>query len=92
MALKLSSPTPLMNAVGREVAFDVATGDYVVELFEHTPGVANVAPDYLSRVHAPEAERKPSPPVLVGVPVLPVPRRGEEWWRTMKLPTPPNPE
>ena len=60
-----------------------------MELYEHTPGVANVAPDYLSRVYAPEVERKDEPQVLVGLPALTTPRRDAGWWRTMNLPTPP---
>jgi hypothetical protein len=86
MALNLASPSPLMNAVGREIAYDTALGDYQVELVEHTPGVANVSPDFLSRQFSPEGDSKEVPPALQGVPLLEVPRRTQGFWRTWLAP------
>ena len=85
-ALNLASPGSILNAIGAEIAYDQAMGDYAVDLFEHTEGVANVSPDALSRRFAP-GEAKPLPAVLRGAPELPVPVRGPAWWRTWSAPT-----
>ena len=92
MMLKLASHSRILNAVGREIAYDTALGDYRVELSEHTPRVSNVSPDYLSRVHAPLLEggdRKREPPALIGVPRLKVPVRDAKFWRTWTSPADP---
>ena len=75
-----------MNAVGAELAFDLARGDYSVDLFAHTEGVANVSPDFNSRRFAPGAALRAEPSALQGVPVLDVPTRGAGWWRTWTAP------
>jgi hypothetical protein len=85
-ALRMASPDRRMNAVGRELAFDQAVGDYHIDTFIHTPGVANVSPDYLSRLSAPDAEHRPEPPALRGVPRVRVPGRSAAWWRTWDAP------
>ena len=82
MMLNLASTTPLMNAVGREIAYDMALGDYRVELTEHTPGVANVSPDFLSRQFSPVGGAKEVPPALKDAPFLGVPPRNDAFWRT----------
>ena len=84
-AINLASPGSMLNAIGAEIAFDMAVGDYLVDLFEHTEGVANVSPDVLSRRFAP-GEPKPTPPPFRGIPELDVPARGPEWWRTWSSP------
>ena len=86
-AIKGGSTTdPLSNQVGQEISFDQACGDYRVELYEHTPGVANVGPDYLSRLHAPDAERRAEPRYLGPIEAVSVPTRDETWWRTWDPP------
>ena len=86
-AIKGGSTTdPLLNQVGQEISFDQACGDYRVELYEHTSGVANVGPDYLSRLHAPDAERREAPRYLGPVEAVSVPKRDETWWRTWDPP------
>ena len=81
-----STADPLLNQVGQEISFDQACGDYRVELYEHTPGVANVGPDYLSRLHAPGRDGREEPPYLGPVEALTVPRRDRSRWRTWDPP------
>ena len=50
-----------LNLVGQEIAYDQAVGDYRVDVYEHTPGVANIGPDYLSRIFAPGASSRKEP-------------------------------
>ena len=90
VALKQASPDARLNAVARELAYDQACGDYRVELYEHVAGVANVLPDYLSRLYAPEhhyalveaAEDRAIPVLLRGVPRVEPPVRDDAWWKT----------
>ena len=81
-----STTDPLLNQVGQEISFDQACGDYRVELYEHTPGVANVGPDYLSRLHAPDWESREAPRYLGPIEAVSVPPRDETWWRTWDPP------
>ena len=87
-AISLSSPSEAMNAIGREMAFDAATGDYQVTLFDHVPGVANKVPDCLSRVRRPpeSGTAGPRPLSLVDAEQVKVPPRNDAWWRTRKMP------
>jgi hypothetical protein len=52
-AINQASPRSMMNAIGAELAYDMGVGDYQVIFFDHTEGVANVSPDWLSRRWAP---------------------------------------
>ena len=61
-------------------------GDYGVDAYEHTPGVANIGPDYLSRVFASESSSRTEPESLVPAKALAVPERTAAWWRTWDLP------
>ena len=81
-----STNDPPLNLVGQEISFDQACGDYRVELWKHTPGVANVGPDYLSRLHAPGLEGRKPPAYLGPVEAIAVPRRDRTWWRTWDTP------
>ena len=87
-AIALASPSEPLNAIGREIAFDAAMGDYHVHLFEHVPGVANKVPDWFSRVRRPPKHgvAGPRPIQLDGARSLTVPARGDSWWRTRKHP------
>jgi len=89
-AVNLAAPGSILNAIGAEIAYDQALGDYVANLFEHTEGVANVSPDFPSRRVAP-GEPKQAPAALRGVPELPVPALGPVWWRTWSAPVAPEP-
>ena len=87
-AIKMASPTSALNAVGREIAYDSALGDYYVYVHEHVPGVSNKVPDWLSRVHAPATSdpKGGRPEALSGARALQAPMRGDAWWRTMGPP------
>ena len=86
MAVRRASPRAVTNAIGREIAFDMAVGDYRLELLDHTPGVANVSPDRLSRLFAPGADSRREPVALAGVREVPVPARDGTWWRSWASP------
>ena len=53
MATKLKAAGVHTNRIARELAMDLGRGLYVPAIKEHTPGVANVLPDALSRLAAP---------------------------------------
>ena len=57
--LKLTSPKDAMGTVAREVALDIASGNYQVHELVHIPGVTNVAADALSRLWAPQPAEFP---------------------------------
>jgi hypothetical protein len=87
-AINQASPRSMMNAIGAELAYDMGVGDYQVIFFDHTEGVANVSPDWLSRRWAPTGPSGPKerPAALEGVQVLSVPKRADAWWRTWRGP------
>ena len=85
-AIKMASPTPALNAVGREIAYDSAPGDDLVQVHEHVVGVSNKVPDWLGRVRALGPKKGPRPEVLGAPSGLQVPVRGADWWRTMGPP------
>ena len=85
--IKLASKDPRLNVIGRELALDSADGNFVVEVYEHTPGVTSKTPDWLPRMTAPG--RRPGdarPAVLRDLQATPVPRRGLAWWRSTVAP------
>lgn len=77
--LKLTSPSQAMGVVAREVALDVAAGNYQITELEHVPGVTNVVVDALSRMWSPE----PLPfPLQIGEECRdPVPDFGSKYWK-----------
>ena len=84
---KFSSSTPQLNLVVREVALDLAEGRYDVEVMGHVPAEWNDTPDALSRLYAPEADKKQVPKELHAVErTWPAPRP-RSWWRTIGAPT-----
>ena len=83
-AIKLSSSSPGLNVMAREIALDLAEGTLEFGLFVHTPGVANIIPDALSRLHAPEP--KPHPPVCAPALRSAVPPRNAGFWRASGAP------
>jgi len=84
-AIKLCSKEELLNAIGRELSYDQSVGDYQIWLYEHTPGVANKTPDWLSRLFQPGV-REPRPLALTGVRIHTPPAREDGWWRTWNDP------
>ena len=83
-AIAMASHSEALNAVGREIAYDTALGDYQVSLHEHLPGVANKVPDWLSRVRSPAVagSDNPAPEALAEAVRLDVPCRDDAFWRT----------
>ena len=78
--VKLSSRSPDLNLVARELALDAVLGLYTIGLGIHIPGVSNKLPDDLSRLWAPEPHSFPSE--LVGVPETKPPLRDSSFWKT----------
>ena len=61
-----------------------------VEVLEHTPGVSNRTPDWLSRVAAPGRKATGElPKILRGAPRLESVARTPAWWRTRAPPSAP---
>ena len=77
--LKLTSPKEAMGAIAREVALDIASGNYQVHELIHIPGITNVAADALSRLWAPQPAAFP---LTVGEEAKdPVPAFDQNFWR-----------
>ena len=77
--LKLTSPKEAMGIIAREVALDIASGNYQVHELIHTPGVTNVAADALSRLWAPQQAEFP---LAIGEEARdPVPAFDQSYWR-----------
>ena len=81
---KLSSPTPAINMIAREVAVDVATSDYGLEPISwgHVSGVLNEWADCLSRLTAPEPKYVPA--ALEAFEPETLPERTALWWRASR--------
>ena len=80
--LKMSSPSVPVNTVMMEIALDCADGLCEVEVVGHIPGRLNVWADALSRLEAPEPDRKEVPEALLSVTRVDPGERGRGWWRT----------
>ncbi|CAE8690656.1 unnamed protein product, partial [Polarella glacialis] len=78
--LKLSSPSPLLNIVVREIALDLSSGSYLISVLEHIPGVTNFFPDALSR-QPPCPDPKPFPVELATANRTFIPARTSDFWR-----------
>ena len=78
MLLNLSSKAANINVVARELALDLAKGNYSLGELEHIPGVTNVMPDALSRLWAPTASELPA---LGNAVQDRVPDFGSSFWR-----------
>ena len=77
--LKLTSPKDAMGIIAREVALDIASGNYQVHERIHIPGVTNVAADALSRLWAPQQAEFP---LAIGEEARdPVPAFDQSYWR-----------
>ena len=79
---KERSKSPIINAIAREMAFDLALSTYQPELiYTHVRGKNNEWADALSRLAQPgSGAAVPGP--LRGCHRAVVPRRGAAWWRT----------
>ena len=78
--VKLSSKSPNLNLVARELALDAVLGLYTIGMAVHIPGVSNKLPDDLSRMWAPEPHACPLE--LVDIPEHSLPLRDGSFWRT----------
>ena len=78
--VKLSSGSPHLNMVARELALDAVLGLYAIGLASHIPGVSNVLPDHLSRLWAPDAHEFPA--ALRDVPEVVAPPRDTAFWKS----------
>ena len=81
---KLSSTSDALNLIARELALDTAELSAPLELFTHIPGVSNIIPDHLSRLHAPNAHGFPD--CLRGIPEAKVHPRDGSFWITLENP------
>jgi len=79
-ALKYKANDPKLNAIAREIAYDVCQGEYELKLLKHIPGISNIIPDVLSRVHSPSPP--PWPTELGHATQRWLPARGSGFWRT----------
>ena len=80
-ALKLASPSPVINKIARETGLDVASSKYGVDFFKHVPGKCNEWADALSRLHQPGGKAV-LPAALLGCERTPAPQRNKEWWES----------
>ena len=78
--VKLSSKSPNLNLVARELALDAVLGLYTIGMAVHIPGVSNKLPDDLSRMWA--LEPHACPLELVDIPEHSLPLRDGSFWRT----------
>ena len=78
LAVKLASPSAVLNRIGCELALDLARDLYRLELCQHIAGITNVVPDVLSRQFGPDA--KPLPTACTAALQVQLPPRGLTFW------------
>jgi hypothetical protein len=78
LAVKLASPSAVLNRIGCELALDLARDLYKLELCQHIAGITNVVPDVLSRQFGPDA--KPMPIACTAALQVQLPARGLMFW------------
>ena len=78
--VKLSSSSPALNLIARELALDSVQGLYTIGMATHIPGVSNVLPDDLFRLWAPQPHTFPV--ALRGVPESVAQERSPGFWKT----------
>eukprot|EP00435_Cladocopium_sp_Y103_P067813 s347_g30.t1 len=80
MLLKLTSQSSALATIAREVALDIAGGNYQIGELMHVPGVTNVAADALSRLWAPHPADFP----FLGAAVKdPLPTFDNDFWKVV---------
>ena len=85
-ACRLGSSVEKMNVIVRELALEMAEGEFEVGLYGHIPGALNVWPDALSRLWDPNGP-KDVPPELANLPGGRPEPRPFSWWRARGLPS-----
>ena len=83
---RLTSSTPALNKIVREIALDLAESRYDLELLSHVPATWNTTPDALSRLFAPEGDRLQVPAGLRAEDRTWPRVRDRTWWRTLGPP------
>jgi len=79
----LRSPNPGVNRVAAELALDTIQNQYAPLRLTHIDGVANLLPDYLSRLTQPgSSDQRPRELYLARQ--IDAPNRTIDWWRTLK--------
>jgi hypothetical protein len=78
LAVKLASPSAVLNRIGCELALDLARDLYKLELCHHIAGITNVVPDVLSRQFGPDA--KPMPIACTAALQVQLPPRDAAFW------------
>ena len=79
----MSSTSPALNLVARELALDAVLGLYRIGLATHIPGIANTLPDDLSRMWAPDQAKHTFPAQLRGVHETVAPPRDGKFWHSI---------
>jgi hypothetical protein len=85
LVLKLKTTGKAAVVIARELALDIALGNYQPLAMEHVPGIANSVADMLSRKHDPTKDYV-LPTVLANVPETKLPARGRGYYRTLRHP------
>ena len=70
-----------LNGICRELALDLAEGNYAIQIHEHIRGLGNYLADRLSRLWQPGVPQT-LPKELAEVRGTKLGARGKEWWRT----------
>ena len=86
-AARLGSPVEKLNTIVRELALEMAEGEFEVSLYGHVPGHLNKLPDALSRLWDPNGAKE-FPAELASIPGGQPDPRPLEWWRARARPTP----
>ena len=82
---KLQPKSGSLNAVAREIALDIAAGVYQPQIATHIPGIANVAPDLLSRWDQP-GHKRILPAALTNATMVTLAPRDENFWKASSPP------
>ena len=82
---KMASPDPNLNTIAREMALDASEFLCEPSFFVHTPGIANVIPDKLSRMWMPK-NPEALPSILNNVKKATVPIRDSAFWKSSTRP------
>ena len=88
LVVKMRPPTPTIAIVARELALRLVELSFPPDA-EHTPGVAHVIADRLSRVHAPGGSGVVDSsihPALANAQRTDTPKRSPDWYRAYREP------
>ena len=81
LSMKLSSPSPLLNAIGAEIALQLEIFNIDEVVSQHTPGRLLVLADYLSRMHVPGKPAEELPAELKGAKQRRPPARDDSFYK-----------